>query len=457
MKNNTGSVGMVLSVCLSLVSAAGIATAQEWSEPVGVKSSGGGAAWHRVSISANGSTAIAIWVEYAESSFYLKARVWSLKLGTWSWSATDIDAGPDIPLDSPEISMSETGDACVVWARKPIALAPISNIYARRFSRSSGWGDLELLDITTNDVYSPRVSMNPSGGTTMVVWTQNRSSGGTDVMSRRHVGGVWGPVEMVNSPSSNNFTSPRCAVDPDGNAQVVYVMKYAKLGAAKALYVRRRPSSTTVPFDSAIALDLSLSGYIWEPQIGVDSSGSAVAAWIGGASRSIVYVNRYTSGSWGVGININDGLGGSLSRVRLAVASNGNAVAVWHASRTDGFRIHANRLVDGAWLGAAVIDPAVEDATDPTDPEVAVDSLGNATAVFTVYTAYSDGSGAMTVYANRGTVDSGWMGATSISATGLILLPQVASDSSGRVWATWLQHREGASGIHLDIRGSRYQ
>jgi len=97
---------------------------------------------------------------------------------------------------------------------------------------------------------------------------------------------------------------------------------------------------------------------------------------------------------------------------------------------------------NSGWSIATLIE--VEDSDDASDPCVAVDDSGNATAVW----IQSDG-----VWSNRYVVGVGWGAPTLVDiGTGTVSIPQVAVDKSGNAMALWKQ----AYGTKMSIWSNRY-
>lgn len=87
---------------------------------------------------------------------------------------------------------------------------------------------------------------------------------------------------------------------------------------------------------------------------------------------------------------------------------------------------------DGTWGTAALIET---DTTDAYDPQVAFDSSGNATVVWSLYG---------NIWANH-FIDNSWGTATQITTPGFANNPQVAVDSSDNAIAVW--HRTDDTSI----------
>src|SRR5690606_34914802 len=126
-------------------------------------------------------------------------------------------------------------------------------------------------------------------------------------------------------------------------------------------------------------------------------------------TRSNIWANRYVVGSgWGTATLIETDNTGPARNPQVAVDSAGNAIAVWQQS--DGTRdsIWANRYVVGTgWETATLIE--TDDTGAAESPQVAVDATGNAIAVW----QQSDGSSSY-IWASRYDIEEGWGTATLV-------------------------------------------
>ncbi len=130
--------------------------------------------------------------------------------------------------------------------------------------------------------------------------------------------------------------------------------------------------------------------------------------------------------SWGTATLIEDNIGDADSP-QIAVDSNGNATAVW---RQEG-SIYANCYVPGRGWGTP--EPIEANTGDADSPQIAVDGNGNAITVWRQ---------ADSIYANRYDVRIGsWGTAEPIETnTGTAYSPQIAADSNGNAIAVWRQN-----------------
>lgn len=124
--------------------------------------------------------------------------------------------------------------------------------------------------------------------------------------------------------------------------------------------------------------------------------------------------------------------------------ANGNAIAVWLQTDSDGDFLYANRFVDGAGWGTAE-----RIAADAFDPSIAMDPNGNAIVVWDRFDI-----SITNVFANRFTVSGGWEAAQLIETddTGDAFDANVAMDANGNAIAVWSQF----DGTLINIVANRF-
>jgi hypothetical protein len=179
-----------------------------------------------------------------------------------------------------------------------------------------------------------------------------------------------------------------------------------------------------------------------------DALGNELAVWEQfDGTRYNIWANRKAAGSgWGVAQLIETDNAGDAFNPRVAMDSQGNAVAVWQQS--DGLHTHigANRYIVGTgWSTATWIDSP--DASDSHTPQVSFDTQGNAVAV------WQQQGKRTSIHANRMVVGIGWGSATQIeNGSGHASAPQIANDTSGQVLVVW--HLQGSQ--YTTVVANRY-
>ncbi len=203
-----------------------------------------------------------------------------------------------------------------------------------------------------------------SSANTVAVWIES----GVVKSSALPLGGSWTAPTSVSTGSDSS--DPQLVVDPSGNATAIWVQSGA-INTATKPFGGSWGSVTTLDASGASA-----------PQIAVRNNGDVVAVWVdSGAINSKV---RLSGGSWQV---LADTLSGSdADSPQVAVSDDGTIVAVWHSHNgvTSVENIFAATKAMGGLLwstGTMVSDPAV----NSVNPQVAVDTEGNATAIWFTY------------------------------------------------------------------------
>lgn len=135
-------------------------------------------------------------------------------------------------------------------------------------------------------------------------------------------------------------------------------------------------------WQSAQAIEVDGGNAIF-PQIAFDSSGNALAVWQqSDVTNRNIWSNRYTSGiGWGTAQKIESDDAGSAQYPQIAVDSSGNALAVWYQYDGTKYNIWSNRYTSGSGWGTAQKIES-DDAGDARVPQIAFDSSGSALAVW---------------------------------------------------------------------------
>jgi hypothetical protein len=138
--------------------------------------------------------------------------------------------------------------------------------------------------------------------------------------------------------------------------------------------------------------------------------------------------------AWGAAALIENDNASDATNPQVAVDVHGDAVAVWQQSDGSHTHIWANRYVAGSgWLTPILIE--TDDTADATDPQIAVDADGNAVAVW-VQNGMS--------WSNRYTAGVGWSAAIPITGNSSNEnAPRIGLDANGDAVAVWI-HFDGA-------------
>ncbi len=258
----------------------------------------------------------------------------------------------------------------------------------------TGWGTAELIE-TDNAGYAlyPQVAVDTSGNA-VAVWRQSDGPRYSIWANRYVVGTGWGEAEVIETDNTGNAYSPQVAVDTSGNAVAVW---YQSDGTRYSIWANRYVAGTV--WGEAELIETDDNGNAEYPQVAVDTSGNAVAVWYqsDGVTHDSIWANRYVAGTgWGTAELIKTDNAGDARSAHVAVDPIGNAVAVWCQSYDFmRYNIWANRYVAGTGWGTAELIET--DNGDVNNPQVAVDTNGNAVVVWVQH----DGWRYNNIWANR--------------------------------------------------------
>jgi hypothetical protein len=258
----------------------------------------------------------------------------------------------------------------------------------------------------------------------------------------------WGTAVLIESDNTGDAAYPQIAIDTTGNAIAVWEQFDGSRYNIKAnRYVLNVGWGTPVTIESG-------SGDARNPRIAMDPNGNAIAVWEQfNGTRYSIFANRYTAGgSWGSAVAIDASSTGTSANPQIAMDSNGNAFAVWEqydaAMTRDSIRANRYAVSGSAWGTEATIDSGGTGNTGASaNPRVVVGSGGGAIAVWE-----QSAGGLSNIRAN--VYAGGWGTAELIETdnTGNAYFPKVAVDSSGNAIAVWEQF----NGTRYSIRANRY-
>lgn len=168
-------------------------------------------------------------------------------------------------------------------------------------------------------------------------------------------------------------------MDSEGNAIVVWNQHD---GAHLNLWARRYVPATG--WDAATLIETG-SGAADSPDVAVNPSGKAIAVWRQqDGVRTNIWANHFVPGTgWGTATLIDVG-GGRAESPRVALDHSGNAIAVWYQWDGRSDRIQVRRYIAGTgWDSAAAV--SIDSEWNADSPSIAVDSCGNAIAVWSQF------------------------------------------------------------------------
>jgi len=384
--------------------------------------------------------AVVVWQQFDGA----RLDIWANRyVGGSGWgNAMLIETNDAWSAESPQIAVDVNGNAIAVWGQSDDGIG--NNIYSNRYVASTdSWGTAALIETNNPSGSLPQVGVDASGNA-IAVWMQNDFPN-NNIWVNRYMANTdsWGASAQKVSANIGSANNPQVAVDPSGNAIVVWRQWD---GTHDNIYANRYVVGTNSWGTAELIETLDTGSAKGIPDVAVDASGNSIAVWWqSDGTRTNIYANRYvaSTNSWGVAALILSDTVGNAQGPQIDVSANGNAIVVWQ--QLDGARLNswANRYIVGSGWGTAVLIE-VEDAWAEA-PQVGVDPSGNAVAVW----MQNDGTRPSS-WANRYIASTDSWGTAELletDNTGNAALLQISVDVSGNAIAVWRQHDGGIQSI----------
>jgi hypothetical protein len=226
------------------------------------------------------------------------------------------------------VASDADGNTIVVWQQEDNA--GTRHAWARRFTPLDGWTSAQRISNGESDVNQPRIAVDPAGNA-MVVWYQFERKV-TDLLTIHNIWaarytpkGGWGTPEVIED-NAGTADSPEVATNSDGIQMVVW-RQHPNGNGYKNIWGRKY--HPVEGWDIPRTVELS-SENSEQARPAVDANGDAIAVWV---QKRDIWTGRYTPmNGWGTSQALTDsgtGAGGPV----VAVDTSGNAIAVW--SRSD--------------------------------------------------------------------------------------------------------------------------
>jgi YD repeat-containing protein len=416
-----------------------------------IESGSGSAGMAKVALDASGN-AMAVWYQYDGTTYNIYASDYNISTQTWGAEQLIETLGGNV--GAPQIIVDALGNAMAVWQQYD---GNSYSIYANRYNASTQtWGAAQPIETNIGYAVSPRIAVDTHGNA-LVVWYQNDgvSANTYHIYANRFNADtqIWGTAQIIDTGAGPS-TDPQIAFDAQGNAMVTWEQSN---GTAFDIYANRYDASTHT-WDSAQLIEGGV-GTAVSPQIAMNTLGNAVVVW---SQRDGYYTNYYANcydainKSWGTAQLVQPYINSPNCLPQIAIDAQGNAMAVWYQSDSDGTHIHANRYdaVTKIWGTAQLLETGAGYAA--YDPQIAMDAKGNAQVVW--WQVDSTNPVIYNIYANRYNASTQtWSTARLIeTGAGAATSPQIAMDAQGNAVAIWSQQDTNVYGALNSIYVNRY-
>jgi LPXTG-motif cell wall-anchored protein len=410
---------LVTTLVLSAFPASAVVSS--WTPPVNLSLSGGVAETPQVVLDSTGR-AIAVWlrdngdVTVVQASTRPSGGAWSEPIDL---SETD-SYGPQIVVDS-------SGLATAVWNQSGEDDEEL--IWTATSQSGEGWSNPRPLSVPGTISNYPQLAVDSTGLVT-AIW---QSDDGTDIIiqsSTSQNGEDWSPIEDVSLTGGSAYY-PAIALGPSGLAVAVWVLNDGN-------YTIQSSASLTVgEWSDPETLGEGNDSFVAKPQVKVDSTGRAIALW--SSYEESIYTVEYATSPNGIeDWTPSEPLsqpGADGTRPQITVDSTDLFTAIWlrdDENGDDDIVQSSTSQGGGDWSETVNL---TEPGQDAGLPQVAVDSTGLVTAIWRREDVNGDDDLIQVSTRSRA---GEWSSPIDLSEPGEPSFdPQVALDSSGNATAIW--------------------
>jgi mannan endo-1,4-beta-mannosidase len=299
------------------------------------------------------------------------------------------------------------------------------SVYASYRSPGGGWDVPTALGSGSSGVYSPSAAID-SDGQVVVAWQMNASPSTAVVQSRfRNADGTWSATETQPSGPRTVDGRPHVAFDADGEA----VLIWRSLDEAGYFGVLASSHPRAGAWFTPTRLSAPFTS-VDDPSLAGNGNGTVVATWIDITS---VEADVRSGGSWGSPSALAFMQSSLAEEPRVAIDSAGDATAVWNRHDGSNWRTEASsRPAGGSWQ--AVPDTLATNTPGQSEVEVAADPAGDVVAAW----RHSDGS-KIRIEASRKPAGGSWQSPPDVTSPPGVDAdsPAVAIDPSGLAVVAW--------------------
>jgi hypothetical protein len=228
------------------------------------------------------------------------------------------------------------------------------------------------------------------------------------------------------------------------------------------------PSSPlTKAWQTAQLIETNNAGDAVEVQVAVAANGDAIAVWSqSDGLRNNIRANRYTAatGAWAEAELIEAIDTGNAGSPQVAINASGQAIVVWTQFTAPGAEIRANHFDGTRWGTSSELVADAGTTGKPVSnsrPQIALDAKGNAIAVWErkVFNPNPMTSSRIDIGANRYVVATGqWDGIELIENDDLgdAQFPHIGIDAAGNALAVWQQVTGTPSALQNSMKANRF-
>ncbi len=340
-----------------------------------------------------------------------------------------------IPASEPQVAADEEGNAIAVWTA---LVGGNLRVQAAFKPDDENFGEAETISPAGSDAFQPQVGLDGDGDA-VVVYTRFNGSNTIIEAALRPEHDGFGPAQPLSGAGQDAF-EPQVAVDRKGDAAAVWTRNDGSKLRVEGAFKSRWSN------DFGSAETLSEAGQdAFEPQIAIDGSGNALAVWtrFDGTNERIQASYRPRWDEFEAAETISEG-GQGASQPQVALDSKGNALAVW--TRSDGSNLRVQAAFRPRWDEFEAAETVSDGGSDAFEPQVAFDPERHAVAIWT----QSNGTNTLITAAFKSRWGDFRTPETVSDAGQDAFEPQLTIDHKGNVVAVWTR----SDGANLRVQSA---
>lgn len=398
---------------------------------------------YSLAVNAEG-VALVAWAGGAEGTLWVTQYV----PGS-GWDTSEQIEGGGLGSTTPAVAIAPNGRAVLVWQE----YANPEEIRASHYTPSGGWTAAVKISPQTagpgsqGSAYAPHVAMDGDGNA-IAAWQQLDSEANRVVLAARFSSsGQWEEAQAIDDGTADYDSSPDVAMDPTGNAVTVWSGNDGQGGRIFASsYVSRDGWTDARRINSPTNV-----GTAYRPDADIDAGGNAVAVWAQAGPEGDVWIVRVWSnrfkqdGGWGTAESFETTVSSYPEDPQVSMNAGGTAIAIWQRVETgpERYTIRSARYDPAnGWEPQTQVDTDRGDQDYGYDPQVAVDPLGGALAVW---------QASARIWSSVYTPEEGWGSSVRLdsddTAQDAAEAPLIGVDAEGKGTAVWCQGGAPGEGL----------
>jgi hypothetical protein len=277
----------------------------------------------QLAMNRNGQAAV-VWNEVDGPDESIWARRYSPESG---WSRAELLEGAPGGAEYADADLDADGNILAVWSQREGAR---SSTWSNRYAAGTGWSTPVLLETDdAGSTWMTRIVMDASGNA-LAVWMQSDGTRYNLWSNRYQKNSGWSGPQLVETSNSGDVLSVDLAADAHGNFVTVWEESDRSFqGAHNDAWTNRH--TTGAGWGTAERLETSDAGSASLPRVAVDPAGNALVLWSQhDGTRYNMWSRRYLPAfGWGGPVLLEADDGGDAVFARVAMDGSGDAIGLW--------------------------------------------------------------------------------------------------------------------------------